>query len=89
MVPPNFSGVFFTLTIFKMDIKLKFPPESIAFFIKSESEFKKMRIKSANITVEKDSVTIMYKTDDNGELPYNQNDLLSRREFSDHINGLN
>jgi hypothetical protein len=69
-----------------MNIKLKFPPESVAFFIKSETEFLKIKIKSAAIGVTKDSgVTIMYRSETEGESPFDQNDLLDKLEFFKYV----
>ncbi len=72
-----------------MHIKLKFPPDSTAFFIKSESEFQKIKIKESRIIVNSEGVKIECQSFNEGEMPFDEKILLDKREFFDHVNSIN
>ncbi len=72
-----------------MHIKLKFPPDSTAFFIKSESEFQKIKITESRISVSSKGIKIEYQSSNEGEMPFEESVLLDKREFFDHVNSIN
>lgn len=66
-----------------MDLKLKFSPHDSAFFLKTVTDYQKIKIKSISAKVSGKGNEITYISDKDEE--FKESDLMTKREFCDYI----